>query len=30
MSTVVQTSVNNSVVVKDTDNKVIEVISVGR
>lgn len=30
MSTVVQTSVNNSVVVKDTDNKVIEVISVGK
>lgn len=30
MSTVVQTNINNSVVVKDTDNKIIEVISVGK
>lgn len=30
MSTVVQTNVNNSVVVKDTDNKIVEVISVGK
>ena len=30
MSTVVQTNINNSVVVKDTDNKIVEVISVGK
>lgn len=30
MSTVVQTNINNSVVVKDTNNKIIEVISVGK
>ena len=30
MSTIVQTNINNSVVVKDTDNKIVEVISVGK
>ena len=30
MSTVVQTNINNSVVVKDTDSKIVEVISVGK
>lgn len=30
MSTVVHTNINNSVVVKDTDNKIVEVISVGK
>lgn len=30
MSTVVQTNINSSTVVKDTDNKIVEVISVGK
>ena len=30
MSKVIQTSINNSVVVKETDNKIVEVISTGK